>query len=150
MNDTCSIDAIIHAIYETISGPVGVDRDWDRFRSLLFPGARLVRTFLAEDGKPRALAMDGYAYEADVTDFFRRESFYEMEIANRIDRFGNIAHALSVYESRHEPTDPIAFKRGINSIQLFNDGNRWWVISVLWDTERQDNPIPEQYLVQNS
>jgi len=146
MSDTQSIENIIHALYETISGPAGMDRDWDRFRSLFFPGARLVRTFLEEDGTPRALAMDAYAYQADTSGYFVRESFYEAEIANRIERFGTIAHVLSVYESRHEPTDPVPFKRGINSIQLFNDGSRWWIISVLWDNEREGNSIPKQYL----
>ncbi len=146
MNDTQSIEGIVHALYEIISGPAGAARDWNRFRSLLFPGARLVRTVIAPDGKPRAMAMDGQAYEADTSDYFRRESFYEAEIASRIERFGNIVHVFSVYEARHAPTDAEPFKRGINSVQLFNDGGRWWVVSVLWDNEREDNPIPEEYL----
>jgi hypothetical protein len=146
MIDTCSIDAIIHALYETISGPAGKIRDWDRFRSLLFPGARLVRAFIAPDGTPRAQAMDAEAYADDTADYFRRESFYETEIARRIERFGNIAHVFSVYEARHEPGDAKPFKRGINSVQLFRDGSRWWVVSVLWDNEREDNPIPREYL----
>ncbi|HSB11991.1 MAG TPA: hypothetical protein VLM38_21065 [Blastocatellia bacterium] len=146
MSDTHSIDAILHALYETISGPAGAVRDWNRFRSLLYPGARLVRTFIATDGKPRALPMDGRAYEDDTADYFRQEPFYETEVARRIERFGNIAHVFSVYEARHAPTDAKAFKRGINSVQLFNDGDRWWVVSMLWDNEREDNPIPEEYL----
>ena len=141
-----SIDEIVQALYETISGPAGVERDWSRFRSLLFPGARLVRTFVAPDGTPRATVMDARAYEDDTADTFRRESFYEAEVARRVERFGNIAHVFSVYEARHAPTDAKAFKRGINSVQLFNDGNRWWIVSVLWDNERDDNPIPEKYL----
>jgi len=145
MNDTHSIEAIVCAVYETISGPAGASRDWNRFRSLLLPGARLVRTFLAADGKPRALAMDARAYEEDTADYFRQESFYETGVAKRIERFGNIAHVFSMYEARHAPTDAKPFKRGINSIQLFNDGYRWWVVSVLWDNEREDNPIPEEY-----
>lgn len=146
MSDTHSIDAIVRALYETISGPAGTARDWDRFRSLLFPGARLVRTCLAADGTPRALALDARAYEKDTADYFRGESFYETEIGRRIERFGNIAHVFSVYEARHAPGDAKAFKRGINSVQLFSDGRRWWVVSVLWDNEREDNPIPAEYL----
>jgi hypothetical protein len=145
MNDIDSIEAIVHALYEVISGPAG-ERDWHRFRSLLFPGARLVRTYLATDGTPRALAMDAQAYEADTADYFRRESFHEAEVASRIDRFGNIAHVMSVYEARHDPGDATPIKRGINSVQLFNDGRRWWVVSVLWDNEREGNPIPGEYL----
>ena len=89
--------------------------------------------------------MDARAYEEDTADYFRQESFYETGVAKRIERFGNIAHVFSMYEARHAPTDAKPFKRGINSIQLFNDGYRWWVVSVLWDNEREDNPIPEEY-----
>ena len=146
MNDAHSLDAIVRALYESISGPAGTERDWKRFRSLLFPGARLVRTFLAEDGAPRALAMDARAYEADTAGYFQRESFYEAEVARRVERFGNIAHVLSVYEARHAPGDAEPFRRGINSVQLFHDGQRWWVVNVLWDNERDGNRIPEEYL----
>jgi hypothetical protein len=146
MSDTHSIEAIVHALYDVISGPVGALRDWDRFRSLFFPGARLVRTSIGPDGRPRAQAMDVRAYEADTADYFCREPFYEIEVARRIERFGNIAQGFSVYEARHAPGDAHPFRRGINSIQLFHDGQRWWVVSVLWDNERDDNPIPLEYL----
>ena len=146
MNDEQSIRAVVDSLYEIISGPAGMARDWNRFRSLLFPGARLVRTFIGADGKPEALAMDGEAYETNTADYFRREPFYEKEVASQVQRFGNIAHVFSVYESRHQPADARPFKRGINSIQLFNDGCRWQVVSILWDNEREDNPIPAEYL----
>ena len=146
MNDTRSIDAIIHALYDTISGPAGQERDWDRFASLFFPGARLVRTSVAPDGTSQASAMDVQAYQEDTASYFRTESFHEKEIARRTELFGNIAHVFSTYEARHQPDDAQPFKRGINSIQLFNDARRWWVVSVLWDNEREGNPIPAQYL----
>ena len=146
MNDTQGIKAAVHALYEIISGAAGAPRDWERLRSLLFPGAHLVRTSIGADGTPCALAMDAEAYEADTADYFRRESFHEAEVASRIQRFGNIAHVFSVYEARHQPNDAEPFRRGINSVQLFNDGRCWRVVSVLWDNERADNPIPEEYL----
>jgi hypothetical protein len=56
--------------------------------------------------------------------------FYEKEIARRTEQFGNIAHVWSIYESRHNEDDPEPFMRGINSIQLFNDGKRWWIVNI--------------------
>lgn len=143
MCDTSSIEKIVRALYETISGPAGVARNWNRFGSLFFPGARLVRTLIADDGTPRAFPMNVREYELDTAEYFRRESFYEAEVGRRIDRFGNIAHVLSVYEARHHPEDAKPIRRGINSIQHFHDANRWWIISVIWDNERADNPIPQ-------
>lgn len=145
MSDAASIEGILRALYESISGPAGAARDWGRFRSLFLPGARLVRTSLADDGTPRAQAFDPEAYERDTVDYFEREPFYETEVGRRVARFGNIAHVLSVYEARHAPGAE-AFRRGINSIQLFHDHRRWWVVGVLWDNEREDTPIPTEYL----
>lgn len=144
VSDTHSIDAIVNALYDTISGPVGAARDWSRFRSPLFPGARLVRTYVADDGTTRALAMDARGYEEDTRDYFRKESSYELEIARRTERFGSITHAFSAYEDAPADTEP--FKRGINRIQLFDDGRRWWIVNVLWDNQRAGNPIPAEYL----
>lgn len=146
MDDMHTVDSIVKALYESISGPVGAKRNWPRFASLLFPGARFIRTSIAPDGTPQAKMMDFQDYKADTADYFRHNSFYEVEIARHIDRFGNIAHVFSTYESRHNPDDVQPFKRGINSIQLFNDGSRWWVMNVLWDNERNGLPIPEMYL----
>jgi len=55
-----------------------------------------------------------------------------------------MAQVFSTYESRHEK-DGAPFARGINSIQLLWDGGRWWVATILWDSERPDNPILPQY-----
>ena len=146
MNDTESLDAIIRAMYESVSGPAGLDRDTLRERSLFMPGAHLVRVALTADGTPQARVMDVEAYLKDTADFFRENDFYEVEIARRTEVFGQIAQVFSTYEARHDLADPEPFKRGINSIQLFNDGNRWWIVNMLWDNEREGNPMPEEYL----
>jgi hypothetical protein len=146
MSDTESLDAIIHALYATVSGPAGAERDTPGMRDLFMPGAHLVRTSVAEDGTPQAKVMDVEGYVRDTADYFRGNGFYEVEIARRTDLFGQIAQVFSTYEARNDRSEAEPFKRGINSIQLFNDGNRWWVVNVLWDNEREDNPLPSQYL----
>jgi hypothetical protein len=158
--DVASIDAIITAAYDGISGPAGKKRDWARERSLYFPGARLIPTAMKAGGDdvdlatgrarpagglaPHVLDIEGFI--ARVEPFFEKEGFYEKEIARRIEQFGNIAHVWSTYESRRDPNDPEPFMRGINSIQLFYDGKRWWIVNIYWQHESATSAIPEKYL----
>ena len=141
--DVETIDGIIKALYATISGPAG-PRDWERERSLFAPGARLQPTRPNDGGGGGTLEMlDVEGYIASRGPVFAQDDFYEAEVARREERFGNIAQAWSTYEYRRSPDDPAPFGRGINSIQLFHDGDRWWIVSVLWDNERPGNPLPE-------
>ena len=85
-------------------------------------------------------------YAASSGPALERSGFFEREIARRTERFGSVLHVFSTYESRRAASDAAPFARGINSIQLVNDGTRWWVVTILWDSERKDNPIPAAYL----
>jgi len=147
--DVESIDAIIAATYDVISGPASKPRDWERERSLFYPGARLMPTATVAGSNDVELApqiLDVEGYIARVEPLFEKSGFYETEIARRVESFGSIAHVWSTYESRRDPSDPEPFMRGINSIQLFNDGKRWWVLSIYWQHESRQHPLPEKYL----
>ena len=142
-SDVASIDAIIGALYEVVSGPAG-DRDWDRFRSLFVAGARLIPTRSPEGGGAEARVSTVEDYIQGSGRYFKESDFYETEIARRTESFGNIAHAFSTFETRRGPGE--APTRGINSIQLLKDGDRWWIVSVFWDNERPGKTIPQKYL----
>ncbi len=141
--DVASVDAIIGALYDVISGPAGQPRDWNRMRSLFVPGGRLMPTGPRQGGTAmRVLEVNDYiALSGPVLE---RIGFREHELARRTEEFGQIAHVFSTYEGRGE-ADSVA-TRGINSIQLLNDGTRWWIVSVFWQAERPDTPLPEKYL----
>lgn len=142
--DVTTIDSIIPVLYGTISGPVGAPRQWDRMRSLFHPEARLIPTGCNPAGNCRATVMTVEGYIGRADSLLRAVGFHEKEIARQTVRFGNVAHVFSTYESyRRDETAP--FSRGINSIQLLWDGNRWWIMSVFWDSERPNNPIPAEY-----
>jgi len=148
-DDVFSIDALIHAAYDVISGPVGKPRDWERERALFFPGARLIPTATVPgrndvDLAPLILDVDGYIER--VEPIFAKDGFYETEVARRTEHFGRIAHVWSTYESRHSKNDPEPFMRGINSFQLFHDGTRWWIVNIYWQHESATHPIPDKYL----
>lgn len=147
-DDLASVQSVICGLYQSISGRAGAPRDWPRLRSLLFPGARLVRTFTDDAGRPQALIMDIDAYVGNTRQFFRENDFFEVQVACKVDRFGNIAQAFSTYEARRFPDETAPLKRGINSIQLFFDGRRWWILSILWDNEREGLRVPPEYLPQ--
>jgi hypothetical protein len=125
--DVASPEAIVTAMYEVISGDAGVARDWVRFRSLLHPAARMMPS-----GPDGVQALDADGYIARVGDALMAHGFHEVETARREDRHGVIAQVWSTYESRHRLEDPEPFAGGINSIQLYHDGRRWWVLNVAW------------------
>jgi hypothetical protein len=144
--DVASADAIVAALYDVISGPAGQARNWDRFRSLFIAGARLIPTGVGPDGKSRIRTMTPDEYATATGARLEQSGFFEKEVARTGETFGSITHAFSTYESRHSASDEKPFARGINSIQLYNDGTRWWVVTVYWDSERAGNPIPQVYL----
>src|SRR6185295_872598 len=145
-SDVASMDSIVAALYDVISGPAGKKRDWDRFQSLFIPGARLIPTGKRQSGEIGSRVSTAEGYAAANNKFLEENGFFEKEIARRTESFGNIAHVFSTYESRHKAEDAKPFARGINSIQLMNDGKRWWIVTVFWQGEGPDNPLPEKYL----
>ena len=145
--DVASPEAILAATYDVISGPATQKRDWDRFRSLFVPGARLIPAVPKKTGggyETRVITPDQYATFADA--YFQKNGFAEREIARKAERYGNIMQIFSTYESRHEAGDAQPFARGINSFQLFYDGTRWWVVTIFWQEETPDNPLPKEFL----
>lgn len=139
--DVESIDAIIAAMYDCLSGPKGDARDWDRLRSLFLPDARYIAARPAQG----AWFMQVEDFIAMTRRTFERGGYYESEVSRRTERFSDIAHVWSTYEARYTPeSDP--HSRGIYSIQLFHDGARWWIANAYWAFEREDMPIPAKYL----
>lgn len=141
--DVKSMNAILRAIYDVISGPAG-DRDWKRFRSVFLPQARFTEVGKGPDGAEFVISWSVEEFIRDATQVFSKQAFYENAIVNQTQSYGNMTQVFSSYESRHSPGEK-AFERGINSIQLLNDGTRWWVISIAWDSERPDNPLPAKF-----
>ena len=144
--DVESIDAIMTAVYDVISGDAGVARDWDRFRSLFAEGATLSAVGRRQDGTVVRNVMTPDSYIERNGTFLETNGFHEVEIHRVAEQYGLIAHAFSTYESRRLATDPEPFTRGINSFQLMNDGARWYVVSIYWQGESPQFPIPAKYV----
>lgn len=52
---------------------------------------------------------------------------------------------MSTYESSDCPGGE-PFERGVNSIQLMFRDDRWWVLTIFWAIENDEQPIPQRYL----
>ncbi len=133
--DVGTVDGIVGAAYASLSGPAGEKRDWERFRSLFAPEARLILALARPGEKPAARFLDVEAYIRRVEPLFAGEDFWEVETGRRTESFGNIAVVFSKYESRRTPEGE-AFEGGTNCFQLLWDGERWWIVTVMWNTAR--------------
>src|ERR1700728_4012478 len=145
-SDVDTVEHLVAALYDVISGPAGKARDWDRFRSLFLPDGRLgvIRPDTSErKGDAVFLSPDMYVERDDP--YFKTHGFFEHSIANRVEEFGNLVHVWSTYESRHAENEQ-PFVRGVNSIQAVYAQGRFWLASVLWDEERSGLTLPEKYL----
>ncbi|MEM6632986.1 MAG: nuclear transport factor 2 family protein [Bacteroidota bacterium] len=144
--DVASQDAIITALYASISGEKGEARDWDRFRNLFTDDARLIPTQKDENGTYALtiLSPDGYIERAGA--YLENEGFFEKEIHRVSEEFGSLVHVWSTYEGRKSSSDSEPFVRGVNSIQLLYDGKRWYVLHIYWLAESEENPLPSTYL----
>ena len=145
MNDDtaefATIDALMKALYSSISGPPG-GQDFELSRRLQHPDVRLVRTRLDEAGEPVAFSFSGEEYEANARALLADTPFYEVETERRVVRFGNIAQVFSAYEARTAPEGGELIKRGMNCAHLYHDGTRWWLMHLIWEDEREGVKVP--------
>jgi len=149
--DGSAVDAIVDALYASVSHGPDSEPNWKRLRALFLPGAIVVPPKRADAEEFSVLDVE--AFEARIRGYIagRRErnerlGFTEHEIARRENRFGDVCQVFSTYETLWSPHERPPFSRGVHSIQLVSDGRRWWIAALVWDVERPDNPIPPELL----
>jgi len=143
-SDVKSVEAIIHALYDVISGEPGTPRDWDRFRYLFKPEAKLIPSRKDDKGNfdLRMLTPEDYVqlFSARIN-----TGFFERELSRREEAFGTVVHVFSTYETKEKKDGPVT-NRGINSIQLFKDKDRYYIVNIFWCAESLGFPLPDKYL----
>ena len=144
-HDVESIDALILAMYSVISGPANTPRDWVRFEGLYAPGARMIRLVTRGPGAVDVESLTPQEYRESREAVFLRTGFYEVETARRVVHYGALAHAWSTYEGRLTREGPSVL-RGANSIQAIKRHNRWWLLTVVWEHESDQHPLPAELL----
>ncbi len=141
-----SLDNILHTLYDVISGDAGKARDWDLFRHLFTENAKLIPTRTEEEDKIQAIYLTPEEYIERSGKWLEENGFHEKEIFRKVSTFGSMTQVFSTYASYRTSDDTTPFMRGINSIQLMDDGDRWWIINIYWVSESKKHPIPTEYL----
>ena len=139
-NQFATIDAIMDSLYSVISGDKGTERNKELFQSMFHPDAKLIAS--NTQGLPKAIHITPEDFITTNFDRMKEIDFYEGEIHRIEEQFGNIAHVWSTYEKGINETKI----RGVNSLHLFFDEERWWVINLYWQDETEEHPLPKKYL----
>ena len=146
LSKVATLDSTLETLYGVISGEKGEARDWDLFRFLFHPDAQLIPTGEDSDGRAACRFMSPSEYVESSGKWLEENGFFEKEIHRTTETFGPVTQVFSTYESYYSEKDEKPFVRGINSIQLLYDGERWWVVNIYWSAERPGLTIPEKYL----
>ena len=133
------LDQTIRSLYEVISFAEGDEPDWEEMKNVFLPNARFTR--ITPEGVERFDLATFQAMAQEMLDRGMYTSFYEYEVARKVDNFGSRAHVLSAYETKRNATAAGFLARGLNSIQVLWSGESWRVLSLLWDEETEKNPL---------
>lgn len=141
--DVASVDAIMAAIYDVISGDADTQRDWARFHYLFAKDAKLIPTGKSQDGSVNYRYWTPKEYQEMFT--ANRTAFFERELYRKTEAYGNIVHVFSTYETLTTPNGEVT-NRGINSFQLLKGKDRYFIMNIFWSSENDGYPLPEKYL----
>lgn len=141
-----TLDSTIKTLYAMISGEKEAKRNWKQFKFLFAKDAKLIPSGKNKEGVFGVRYLSPEDYVKNSNEWLVSNGFIEKEIKRKVDRFGNIVHVFSSYEAFHSKEDDKPFMRGINSIQLVHDGERWWIVNIYWTNETDAIRIPEKYL----
>jgi hypothetical protein len=141
-----SIDSIVPSIFEIVSGVKGEERNWELMKKVFHPQARLILNHQNSDGEPQIYFFNIEEYIDEFAASFKKMDLFEKEVHRVTNRFDNMAQVYSTYESFSFKEETKPQRRGMAGIQLYHDGERWWVLTMYWKNATEDNPIPEEYL----
>lgn len=144
-DNVSTLDGIMKAYYDVVTIKKGEKPSYERDSLLHWPDVNVGMTSVGKSGKLSFRYMSLKEFHRLSDPYLEKEGFYEREISRKVDHFGAIYHVFSTYESRATSNGPVT-ERGINSIELYFDGARFWILGWFYDSERKGNPIPQEYL----
>jgi hypothetical protein len=144
-DNVSTLDGIMKAYYDVVTIKKGEKISYERDSLLHIAGALAGNVIVDKDNRMTLSYNTLKDWHKKSDPFVEKTGFYETEIGRKVEKFGGIYHVWSTYESRYEAAGKI-IDRGINSIELYFDGSRFWIITWVFDSERTGNPLPAEYL----
>jgi hypothetical protein len=145
-DEVATLDGIIKAYYDVVTVKKGEKVSYERDSLLHVPNAAVGMAQMGKDGKVKLQLISLKQFHQNSDAFLEKDGFYEKEISRKVENFGAIYHVWSTYETRNVADGPI-IERGINSIQLYFDGTRFWILTWVFDNESKKWSIPKKYLI---
>lgn len=142
--DYSTIDGVVKAYYQITSGPPG-KRDWQAYRSLFKDEAQINAKVFNMSGAMQYVHGTVNEYIGMVDEYFTLNAYFENEIGRKTQQYQDVAAVFSAYENKLA-TNQKTYHRGIKSIQLVLDKERWWIVNILYNNESVKSPIPEEWL----
>ena len=139
--DFSTIDDVVKTLYQVISGPAG-ERDWALFHHLFYENALMGFSGKNKEGQVKFKAISPRIYQEKSDPIFKQKGFYEEEIGRKENSYGAIAQIFSAYQFRFEKNGKVIM-RGVNSLQLIFENNRWYITQLIWQPESEELPLPE-------
>jgi len=127
-----TLDGIIKAYYDVVSVKKGEKVSYERDSLLHVPNVRVASAGMDANGKPYLTYSSLQEYHRSSDAYMEKSGFYEKEIARKVQNIRNIYHVWSSYESRNSP-DGRVIAQGVNSIELYFDGKRFWILGWFYD-----------------
>jgi fructose-1,6-bisphosphatase len=140
--DVQSIATIIDAYYDVVSG--SSEDPWQFERDSYIHSKNAIITRLDENGNAESHALEAEYIPLALAP---KEDFYEKELKRTVSQFGNIAQVWSAFEIRTDP-EIATIVRGLNSIQLRYENERWFIDSWTCEMEHSKNPLVAQFLME--
>ncbi len=141
--DLTTIDGILDELLDIITRDPGEEFEEDRYLRLFLPKATF--TVLYQEGdmdRPyETVSLDEFVVL--LKDPYYTAGFREWELHKVVDEFNGIAQVFQTTRAQDSDGEDV---RMVNSYQLLQMEGRWWIYSILWTNETQDEPIPQKYL----
>ena len=131
-DDVGTLDGIIKAYYDVVSVKKGEKVSYERDSLLHIANVRVGSAGLDAKGTPVLHYTTLLQYHKGADAYMEKNGFYEHETARTVQNIRSIYHVWSSYQERYEPGGKV-IGQGVNSIELYYDGNRFWILGWFYD-----------------